>query len=191
VASDAELVGLIDVVGGNGTIRSGDEMLLTVEMPPGDYIALNIYGGAAPQFAMDRFRAVDQGNVAPPPEAEGTIQLGPDMRIIAPDGFDATGVWRFENRDPARLHEAALVRLAPSSTAEDLVQWFHTQGGPPPIDGEFGSMGALGPGNEAWVDFGSLETGDYAMVCFVPGDTGVPHAAEGMVVQVTVGDIGS
>jgi hypothetical protein len=181
----------VDVVGGNGTITAGNEMLMTVEFPVGDYIALNIYGAGAPQFAIDRFRAVDQGNQAPPPEADGTIQLGPDMRIITPEGFDATGVWRFENRDPELTHEAAIVGLAPASTAEDLVQWFHTQAGPPPIVAEFGSMGALGPGNEAWVDFGTLAAGDYALVCFVPGATGIPHAAEGMVSQVTVGDIDS
>ena len=82
-----------------------------------------------------------------------------------------------------------MVRLASGATAEDLVEWFHTQAGPPPIEGEFGSMGAIGPGNEAWIDFDAspLDAGDYAMVCFIPGDDGIPHAAHGMVAPVTVG----
>jgi hypothetical protein len=187
-SGDAEFFDLVDVVGGNGTITAGDEMSMALELLAGDYVALNIYGGATPQLAFGQFRAVDTGNVAPVPEEEGTITLGPGMQMAVPDDFDGTGVWRYENRDPEVTHEAAMVRLAPERSADDLVEWFHTQAGPPPIEGEFGGMGAIGPGNQGWVDFSGLTPGDYAMVCFVPGPTGIPHAGDGMVAQVAVGD---
>jgi hypothetical protein len=185
-----EFFTLVDVVGGNGTIAAGDQTLMTLEMPAGDYVAMNIYftGEGGPFFAIDRFAAIDESNQAAAPADEGAIALGPEMRITVPEDFDATGTWRFENRDPELVHEAAMVKLAPATTTDDLIEWFHTQAGPPPIEGEFGSMGAIGPGNEAWIDFSAspLEPGNYAMVCFVPGANGLPHLVEGMVAPVTV-----
>ena len=196
MSNDEDLFAYADVVGGNGTISGGDEEKLTLDLPAGRYVAVNIFfpdplGG--PQFAFDRFMAVDEGNEASAPDDRGTINLGPEMRITVPDNFEAEGVWRFENRDPELVHEAAVVRLAPGAGAEDLVDWFHTQAGPPPIEGEFGSMGAIGPGNEAWIDFDAspLEAGDYAMVCFIPGDDFLPHAANGMVAQISVDGAGA
>jgi hypothetical protein len=191
-----EFFGLVDVVGGNGTIAAGDQTLMTLELAEGNYIAINIYftsPEAGPSFAIDRFTVVDEGNDAAAPADKGTIVLGPDMRITVPDDFDARGIWRFENRDPELVHEAAMSGLTPGSTAEDVVNWFHTQEGPPPIVGEFGSMGAVGPGNEAWIDFDAspVEPGDYALICFLPGDDGLPHVFNGMIAQVAVGGSGS
>jgi hypothetical protein len=188
---NADLFDYVDVIGGNGTIHTPDEMVMTMNLPAGRYIAINIYFptvDSEPQFADRLFTVVDDGNDAPAPEERGTIGLGPDMRITVPDDFDGHGIWRFENRDPAVVHEAALVGLAPDKTSEDLVNWLQTQDGPLPIVGEFGSMGAIGPSNEAWIDFDAthIEPGDYAMVCFLPGDDGLPHVFNGMIADVTV-----
>ena len=143
-----EFFELVDVVGGNGTIAAGDQSLLSLELSEGDYIAINIFftgQSPAPQFAVDRFAVVDEGNEAQAPEDKGTVNLGPEMRITVPDGFDAEGIWRFENRDPELVHEAAMVRLAPGATAESLVDWFHTQAGPPPDRGRVREHGRHRP----------------------------------------------
>ena len=79
-----------------------------------------------------------------------------------------------------------MVRLADGKTVQDFIAWFADPQGPPPTDGEFGSMGAIGPGEEAWITFGDLEPGNYAMVCFIPGDDGIPHIAKGMATEVTI-----
>jgi hypothetical protein len=189
---NADLFQFVDVVGGNGTVHTPDETLMTLDLTAGRYIAINIYFptiDSPPQFADSRFTVVDQGNDAPPPQEKGTITLGPDMRLTVPEDFDGHGVWRFENLDPELAHEAALVGLAPGKTSEDVVNWFHTQDGPIPIVGEFGSMGAIGPDNEAWIDFDAthVEPGDYSMVCFLPGSDGLPHVFNGMIADVTVG----
>ena len=65
-----------------------------------------------------------------------------------------------------------------------MVEWITRRQGPSPIDGEFGSMGALGPGERAWM---TLEPGAPALraVCFIPGRDGIPHMA-GMLVEFTV-----
>ena len=53
-------------------------------------------------------------------------------------------------------------------------------------DGEFGSMGALGPGERAWMTLVPPGPGDYALLCFVPDETGMPHLGDGMVVPFTL-----
>jgi hypothetical protein len=182
---DASGLELVTVTGGNGTIDPGQETVLTMDLAPGDYSVVNIHG-LPPRFAYDRLRVVDQGNEAGAPDDEGTVTLGPGMQIGVPDDFDATGRWRFENPDTVQTHEAALARLADGHTADDVVEWFRRPEGPPPIVGEFGGMGALGPGQEAWIDLDAPTPGEYVLICFVPGDDGLPHAGAGMVAPVTV-----
>ena len=110
-------------------------MLLTANLVPGDWVALNIYfdGGEIPQFAFDQFTVVDEGNDAPAPEEDGTIVLGPGMRIDVDGEFDASGVWKVENHDEDQMHEPALVGLTGDATGEDLIAALADPQGPPPI----------------------------------------------------------
>ena len=48
-------------------------------------------------------------------------------------------------------------------------------------------MGALGPGQRAWITIEPGEPGEYVLVCFVPGRDGIPHVMKGMVTPVTIG----
>ena len=183
----AALTGIV----GNGTVAPGDDVLLTAELTPGEYAVINIdfNGGEVPLFAFDHFSVVESDNPAPAPEAQGTIVLGPGMRIEAPDDFDATGTWKVENHDDTQLHEPSVVGLADGSTTEDLIAWFaDPQGEAPPMRGEFGGMGALSPGHEAWVTFeaGDLAAGPYALICWVPDVNGVAHLMSGMFQDFTI-----
>ena len=184
LATPDELFDFITVAGGNGFVASGDTVDLTLELEPGNYVAFNINPTDPPPLA--EFVVTDDDNQAPAPDEEGTIEIGPEMRLTVPENFDAEGVWRFENRDEELVHEASLIRLASGATLDDLIDWSHTFEGPPPIDGEFGSIGALGPGRQAWVDFAAAEPGDYALVCFIPGDDELPHLTQGMAASVTI-----
>jgi hypothetical protein len=177
--------------GGNGSIAAGEDVTMTLDLEPGNYFALdNPQNENSPTAA---FTVVDSGSPGQRPEAEGVITMGPGMVIDVPEDFDGTGTWEFVNEDTVNneineVHEAALVKLTAGSTSDDLVDWF---GGdhqtPPPIDGEFGSMGALGPGQRAWITIEPGEPGDYVLVCFVPGRDGIPHVMKGMVTPVTIG----
>ena len=115
--------------------------------------------------------------------------MGPGMVIDVPEDFDGTGTWEFVNDDTEEVHEAALVKLTAGIQPDDVVEWF---GGdhqtPPPIDGEFGSMGALGPG-PAGVDhdWSRASPATTCAICFVPGRDGIPHVMKGMVTPVTIG----
>ena len=176
---------MLTVHGGNGTVAAGQDVSMTLDLKPGNYFALdNPQNENSPTAA---FTVVDTHATGSEPKAKGVATLGPGMLINVPDNFDAKGTWEFVNHDTEEVHEAALVKLAAGATVIDVVQWAHTFEGQPPFEGEFGSMGALGPGQRAWITIEPGEPGDYALICFVPGRTASPHVMKGMVRQVTVG----
>jgi hypothetical protein len=185
-APDDQFFDLLTVVGGNGEIAAGEGTDLTLEFEPGNHVAFNLTERDGLPAATE-FTVADTGNEAPAPDDTGTVVLGPEMRLTVPADFDAEGVWRFENRDEVQVHEAALYQLADGASVEDLIDWSHTFDGPPPVEGGVGSMGALGPDRQAWVDFAGVAPGDYALICWIPGDDGLPHLTQGMVAPVTVG----
>jgi uncharacterized cupredoxin-like copper-binding protein len=174
------------IKGGNGTVAAGTTVRMTLDLEPGEYFVLD--NPQNEESPTDQFTVVEGEPSRSKPAARGTVHLGPGMVIDLPDDFDGTGTWEFVNQDTAEVHEAAVVRLAAGATAEDLVEWFHGDlSTPMPIEGEFGSMGALGPGQRAWIELTPAEPGDYVAICFVPGRDGIPHIAKGMITPFTVG----
>lgn len=176
---DDAFVTQMTIKGGNGTIAAGETALMTLDLEPGNYVVLDNPQHEEPP--TDEFTVVagEESRIAP--DAKGTVHLGPGMVIDVPDEFDGHGVWEFVNVDTDEVHEAAMVQLQFGTTAEDLIDWFHDPTGAPPIIGEFGSIGALGPGERAWMTLDPGEPGTYVVVCFVPGRDGIPHLAKGMV----------
>jgi hypothetical protein len=166
------------IKGGNGTIAAGKTAQVTLDLEPGNYFVLD--NPQNEESPTDEFTVAAGEESEAQPDAKGTVHMGPGMVIDVPDDFDGRGVWEFINRDTEDVHEAAMVKLAAGKTGQDLVDWFHDPSAPPPIDGEFGSMGALGPGQRAWMTLEPGEPGNYVVVCFVPGRDGIPHLAKGM-----------
>jgi hypothetical protein len=185
MADDESFFTSMTLKGGNGQIPSGATAHMTLDLDPGEYFVLdNPQNEDSP---TDTFRVVDGERSRREPEVEGVVRLGPGMVIDLPDGFDGDGVYEFVNRDPSEVHEAAVVGLAPGKTAADVVEWFHgDMSTPPPIVGEFGSMGALGPGERAYYTLEAGPPGEYVAICFVPGRDGIPHIAKGMITPFTV-----
>jgi hypothetical protein len=184
-AGDAAAFTMIEFKGGNGTIAAGESLDMTLDLDPGDYFVLD--NPQLPDPVIEPFTVVEPQEYGPEPVAEGTVRIGPNMVIALPEHFDGTGVWEFVNDDPAMVHEAAMVRLAQGTSIDDVIAW--GQGGfagEIPFDGEFGSMGALGPGERAWMTLVAPGPGDYALLCFVPDETGRPHLGAGMVVPFTI-----
>ncbi|MET0458575.1 MAG: hypothetical protein ABW195_04975 [Ilumatobacteraceae bacterium] len=177
---------MMTIKGGNGTIAGGESLTMTLDLEPGNYFALD--NPQLPEPVVQPFTVVPSDERGGRPDAEGVVHMGPGMVITIPDDFDATGTWEFVNDDPTNVHEAAMVRLADGKTAADVVAWgeSHFQD-PMPIDGEFGSMGALGPGERAFITLEPGEPGDYVLICFVPDQEGIPHLGQGMVTPFTVG----
>lgn len=85
-------------------------------------------------------------------------------------------------------HQATLVKFKPGKTLADLA----AAGAADPtgksalalVDG-YGGPNSVSPGSAASADT-IVTPGDYVLICFIPGPDGVPHAAKGMVLPITV-----
>ena len=92
--------------------------------------------------------------------------------------------FRLVNRGPS-IHHIQLVKFGEGKTLDDFMAALKA-GGPPP---EWATMEG-GPNPSELGDTSSttvtLEPGNYAMICFVPGPDGVPHLAKGMVRPLAV-----
>lgn len=187
MADDESFFTMMTIKGGNGTIAAGASAHMTLDLEPGNYFVLdNPQNEYSP---TDEFTVVEDDPSSIEPEAKGTVHLGPGMVIDLPEDFDGRGLWEFVNDDPTEVHEAAMVRLADGATTGEVVEWVSGGGADPsPLDGEFGSMGALGPGERAWFDLEPGAPGDYAAICFVPGRDGIPHVMAGMLVGFAVAE---
>ena len=96
--------------------------------------------------------------------------------------------FRLVNRGPS-IHHIQLVKFGEGKTLDDFMAALKA-GGPPP---EWATMEG-GPNPSELGDTSSttvtLEPGNYAMICFVPGPDGVPHLAKGMVRPLAVTTVG-
>lgn len=114
------------------------------------------------------------------------------VTVIATDySFDApaelpAGLTTFHlvNRGPS-IHHIQLVKFGEGKTMNDFAaalkaggpppKWISMEGGPNPSE--------LG---DTAITTVTLEPGNYAMICFVPGPDGIPHVAKGMAQPLTV-----
>jgi uncharacterized cupredoxin-like copper-binding protein len=91
---------------------------------------------------------------------------------------------RLVNNGPS-LHHVQFIKLGEGKTASDLMAALRNPGPPPawmtPVPGP--NPPAPGASAELVVN---LAAGNYAMVCFVSDDHGVPHVAKGMMRPVVV-----
>jgi len=121
----------------------------------------------------------------------GTIRAH-DLTYTMPRYLVDGSVIRFEDTDASDIHEVNLGKLAPGKTVADAKAWFVAASANPPRDpgpAPFtfaGGHGAEPPGHGGWFQV-EADPGRYIAFCLVPDDkTGLPHAAMGMVVGVTV-----
>jgi uncharacterized cupredoxin-like copper-binding protein len=125
--------------------------------------------------------AVSESSPMPP-----TVTItASDFAFAAPDTIPG-GVVRIRlvNRGPS-LHHVQFIQLGAGRTLDSLVAALQHPGPPPawmkPVPGP--NPPAPNASTELVVD---LAAGNYAIVCFVPDDHGVPHFAHGMVRPLVV-----
>jgi hypothetical protein len=180
------LMTLLTFVGGPGLVQDGASAEVTLELAAGTYLVLDNLFLPEPT-GLGQFTVVDGGEPGVEPESDGTVHIGPGMFIELPDGFDGSGTFEFVNDDTAIPHEALLVKLADGVGVPELVEWAHAgRPEPAPYEAELLGSGPLSPGQHHWLTMPDLEPGDYALVCFVPFEDGLPHLANGMVAPFTV-----
>ena len=84
------------------------------------------------------------------------------------------------------LHHIQLVKLEDGKTINDLMAALKAGGPPPKWAVDAGGPNPSHPGGGESNATMTLEPGNYALTCFVPGPDGVPHVAKGMVRPLTV-----
>lgn len=148
---------------------------------PGNYIALNIFGGQAPAM----FSVVGNPWGVPPPFADHEIGMV-EMTFVGLEEPVSAGeqVWSLINHG-ATWHEIMLIGMPKMQSAEELLEFFlSTEGESDLADAgyvQIGGSGIMSPGVQIWMDL-NLEAGAYGALCFAPDDfTGPPHALGGMV----------
>ena len=82
-------------------------------------------------------------------------------------------------------HQVAMLRLADGKTLPDLLAAMRNPGPPPEWVSVAGGVNPPRPGGTAEVTM-PLEPGTYALLCFIPGEDGVPHLIKGMSRQLVV-----
>ena len=119
----------------------------------------------------------------------------PQINEVAVTGFDhgfnslatipagmTTFTFTNEGQD---LHHQQLITVPEGMSPEDLFAALAAEGPPPPGMEAAGGVGVLAPGGVGSVTL-DMAPGAYVMVCFLPNAEGIPHAALGMVANLTV-----
>jgi len=113
-----------------------------------------------------------------------------DLTYTMPKVLFRNRIYTFEDTDSQDVHEINLGRLMPGKSVADAKAYFARLAlpgdpGPAPFWSE-GGHGAILPGGHGWFRVDD-DPGRYVAFCLVPDDqTGLPHAAMGMVVGFDV-----
>jgi hypothetical protein len=177
-------------VGGPNVVAPGETQTTIQNLDRGNYLVLCFVPDPTtgmPHFAMGMyapFKVVGDrphGRV----HASQKVYAVDEMRFRVPDELSSNSIVRFENHAAKDIHEFSIGRLHDGMTADDVQKWAAAPNGPPPFD-DAGGAGALSPGGREWFTL-DLAPGRYVAFCLVPDEeTGVPHAATGMVKEFTV-----
>ena len=179
--------------GSPGITIPGDSGNVTTTLEPGQYVLVCYISSADGQMHVMKgmFRplvvtAAAAGTAAPPePQADIVItEKDYDFELSQPLTAGAHTI-RVENAGP-QIHEVTIELLAPGKTIADYQAWV-TGGlkGEPPTRPMGGFIGP-DAGKHGWFKV-TLVPGTYLLTCLVPdAQDGKPHAAHGMIKEITV-----
>lgn len=170
---------------GSGVVASGRAQRIYVDLEPGNYVITGSEAGADAPVPHYLAVTVRHGPAATAPTADLELHLA-DFAFDFPDTLSAgPQLWHVQNTG-SQVHMAALFKLHPGKTQDDLLSWFESMGptgpsGPPPADGLTQEIDAISPDQSFYVAM-NLDAGTYVAVCFIPDtETGQPHLMKGMI----------
>lgn len=189
-------LGMVSLAGGPNAVNPGLSQTVTLNLAPGNYVALCFVSGAdqVPHLAKGMVASLQvapapSGAAAAPnpvaaePSASASLTLK-DYAFELPANVKAgPQVWKITNNGP-EPHEFTLLRVKEGKTIEDVLNAMQSGQGEPPIDSA-GGLAAVAAGTTAWVDL-DLKPGAYIAICFVPDASGKPHFQHGMMSPFTV-----
>jgi hypothetical protein len=168
-----------------------------VDLEPGSYGVLNPGNGIVAALAVTAAAATP--TAGDEPAAAVSIEMREYAYVGIPERI-APGqqIWRVITTGE-QPHELALLKVPAGTTFDQIMTALATPPDATPEPGGLaftdlvpvGGVGYLSPGRTAWAVL-DLAPGTYAALCFVPDrETGMPHAAMGMVAVFDVGEAGT
>lgn len=172
----------ITFMGGIGSTKPGGTGVAVVELPAGEYAAFDIEGKGKTPYAEFTVEG-DEGEGLP---EEPAVIEATEYDFTTSDLEAGSQQVRFENSGEEPHHVVA-APLKPGKTIDDVKQFIKTEKGEPPIQEQESFNTAILSGGESQVVDLRLESGDYALLCFVPDRAGgPPHAVKGMAAVAKV-----
>jgi hypothetical protein len=179
--------------GGVGTTKPGGTATVTQRLEPGSYVIVDSGEpegrDVQPHYregAVSELTVTGEPTDAGLPEADATIAAA--EYAFTPSGLKAgENKIRFRNNG-AQWHHMIVARMNPGASIADVKRFFETEEGEPPI-GETNALetAVIDGGGEEQLTEVNLESGNYALLCFIPDRTGgPPHVAKGMITEAKV-----
>ncbi len=182
--------------GGPGETPAGETSTVTQPLEPGQYYVQ--VSDALPSLRQGRGIALMEVTGEPAdaelPEAEGEIiadEYSFETQSLTADSPEIT--FRNAGEQP---HHVVAAPMAGDATIEDVEQFLQEEGGggggqqpsgPPPIDFRNTVATTVVEGGDTQVASLSLDSGRYALVCFISDrEGGPPHVAQGMIAEAEV-----
>ncbi len=169
-------------LGGIGSTDPGGSGIAVVDLPAGEYAAVDIE--ADDPAAYSEFTV--EGD-----EGESLEEVPASIEAVDYD-FEATALEAGSHRvllenTGEEPHHLVAAPLKPGRTVDDVETYVKTEKGSAPIVESKAFSTAIVSGGEKEVVDLRFESGDYALLCFVPDRAGgPPHALKGMVAAATV-----
>ncbi len=182
----------VEIGGPNLARAGGGESWSTVDLAPGNYVALCFIPSPAPdnrphfvKGMVHPFVVVPATDAREAAAADFTLTLNDYSFVWSSPPPAGTHDIRVVNAGP-QAHEVLFVRLEPGKSAQDVLAWVGAgMKGPPPGEPIGGTTG-IRPTGENLIKL-TLAPGDYALYCFVEDVTDhKSHIEHGMVTQFTV-----
>ena len=180
--------------GGVGETSPGETRSVVVDLKAGNYAWFSGTApeqeGAQPQYKRGgegSFEVTGDPSGAQLPSTPAQItakELGPTDYQFEASGFKAgTNQVTFTNSG-AQLHHVIIAKLNQGATLDKVMEFFSTEKGPPPVDFDASEVTAVLDTGGKQVETVELQSGSYALMCFITDRAGSPpHAIKAKMVQ--------
>jgi hypothetical protein len=178
-ADRGELPEWIRFLGGIGSTKPGGSGIAAVDLPEGEYAAFDIEGNAFSEFTVEG----DEGESLE--EVPATVEaVEYDFTATALEAGSQRVLFENNGEEP---HHLVAAPMKPGKTQADLEEALQSEDAPAPfVESKSLDTAILSGGERTVVDL-RLESGDYALMCFIPDRAGgPPHVAKGMATIVPV-----
>jgi hypothetical protein len=180
--------------GGVGETSPGQRRSVVVDLKAGSY---QWFSGGAPEQggAPPQYRRGGEGSFEVTGDATGAQLPTTAAQITAKElsptdyRFEATGFKAGPNQitftnSGGQLHHAVIAKLNQGATLDKVVEFLSTEKGPPPVDFDASEVTAVLDIGGKQVETVELESGSYALLCFITDRAGgPPHVIKAKMIQ--------